>query len=25
MITKINLTTNQLLAADLFLGYHTSN
>jgi len=25
MITKVNLTTNQLLAADLFLGYHTSN
>jgi ribosomal protein S2 len=25
MITKINLTINQLLAADLFLGYHTSN
>jgi len=25
MITKINLTINQILAADLFLGYHTSN
>lgn len=25
MITKISLTINQILAADLFLGYHTSN